>query len=329
MENKTKYRIVYLYQLLVENSDESHPLSTVEIIDLLKTKYDIDVNRNTLGKDLEVMKQGGLPIEIIHSTQNKYYYDGQLFDLAELKVLIDAVLSSKFITEKKSQELIKRLLALTSEQNADQLRRHIDVSDRVKSENEKGYYILDAINLAIDSKKKISFQYVDYDVNKQAFLKHDGKAYIVSPYELVWDGDFYYVVGYNDARQKVQNFRLDRIFKRPEILAEASTPIPINFDLNLYRKSIFQMFGADDTAEVELFCHQIVMKALIDVFGQDISTWAVDSEHFIAKIKVCVSPTFLRWVFAWNGLVKIVSPEEVCNRYCKMLETAINIQRTE
>ena len=156
MENKTKYRIVYLYQLLVENSDESHPLSTVEIIDLLKTKYDIDVNRNTLGKDLEVMKQGGLPIEIIHSTQNKYYYDGQLFDLAELKVLIDAVLSSKFITEKKSQELIKRLLALTSEQNADQLRRHIDVSDRVKSENEKGYYILDAINSAIDSKKKIA-----------------------------------------------------------------------------------------------------------------------------------------------------------------------------
>ena len=142
MENKTKYRIVYLYQLLVENSDESHPLSTVEIIDLLKTKYDIDVNRNTLGKDLEVMKQGGLPIEIIHSTQNKYYYDGQLFDLAELKVLIDAVLSSKFITEKKSQELIKRLLALTSEQNADQLRRHIDVSDRVKSENEKGYYVI-------------------------------------------------------------------------------------------------------------------------------------------------------------------------------------------
>ena len=146
---------------------------------------------------------------------------------------------------------------------------------------------------------------------------------------MIWDGDFYYVVGYNDARQKVQNFRLDRIFKRPEILAEASTPIPINFDLNLYRKSIFQMFGADDTAEVELFCHQIVMKALIDVFGQDISTRAVDSEHFIAKIKVCVSPTFLRWVFAWNGLVKIVSPEEVGNRYCKMLETAINIQRTE
>lgn len=137
MENKTKYRIVYLYQLLVENSDESHPLSTVEIIDLLKTKYDIDVNRNTLGKDLEVMKQGGLPIEIIHSTQNKYYYDGQLFDLAELKVLIDAVLSSKFITEKKSQELIKRLLALTSEQNADQLRRHIDVSDRVNPKMKK------------------------------------------------------------------------------------------------------------------------------------------------------------------------------------------------
>ena len=324
MENKTKYRIVYLYQLLVENSDESHPLSTVEIIDLLKTKYDIDVNRNTL----EVMKQGGLPIEIIHSTQNKYYYDGQLFDLAELKVLIDAVLSSKFITEKKSQELIKRLLALTSEQNADQLRRHIDVSDRVKSENEKGYYILDAINSAIDSKKKISFQYVDYDVNKQAFLKHDGKAYIVSPYELVWDGDFYYVIGYNDARQKVQNFRLDRIFKCPEILEDTSVPIPSDVDLILYRKSVFQMFGAEGITEVELLCHQIVMKALIDVFGQSIDTRAIDAEYFIVSIKACVSPTFLRWVFGWNGLVKIISPKEVSERYCLMLKTTLESQQS-
>jgi predicted DNA-binding transcriptional regulator YafY len=328
MENKTKYRIVYLYQLLVENSDESHPLSTVEIIDLLKTKYDIDVNRNTLGKDLEVMKQGGLPIEIIHSTQNKYYYDGQLFDLAELKVLIDAVLSSKFITEKKSQELIKRLLALTSEQNADQLRRHIDVSDRVKSENEKGYYILDAINSAIDSKKKISFQYVDYDVNKQAFLKHDGKAYIVSPYELVWDGDFYYVIGYNDARQKVQNFRLDRIFKCPEILEDTSVPIPSDVNLILYRKSVFQMFGAEGITEVELLCHQIVMKALIDVFGQSIDTRAIDAEYFIVSIKACVSPTFLRWVFGWNGLVKIISPKEVSERYCLMLKTTLESQQS-
>lgn len=151
----------------------------------------------------------------------------------------------------------------------------------------------------------------------------------VEPTRVISTRDFYYVVGYNDARQKVQSFRLDRIFKRPEILAEASTPIPSDFDLNLYRKSIFQMFGADDTTEVELFCHQIVMKALIDVFGQDICTWAVDSEHFIAKIKVCVSPTFLRWVFAWNGLVKIIFPKEVFSRYCKMLETSINIQRTE
>ena len=297
-------------------------------IDLLKTKYDIDVNRNTLGKDLEVMKQGGLPIEIIHSTQNKYYYDGQLFDLAELKVLIDAVLSSKFITEKKSQELIKRLLALTSEQNADQLRRHIDVSDRVKSENEKGYYILDAINSAIDSKKKISFQYVDYDVNKQAFLKHDGKAYIVSPYELVWDGDFYYVIGYNDARQKVQNFRLDRIFKCPEILEDTSVPIPSDVDLILYRKSVFQMFGAEGITEVELLCHQIVMKALIDVFGQSIDTRAIDAEYFIVSIKACVSPTFLRWVFGWNGLVKIISPKEVSERYCLMLKTTLESQQS-
>lgn len=327
MENGTKLRILYLYQILLKKSDADHPLSTVELIGTLKNQYGIMVNRNTLSNDLEIMKKGGLPIEVIHSTQNKYYYDSQLFDLAELKVLTDAVLSSKFITEKKSQELIKRLLALTSKQNADQLRRHIDVSDRVKSENEKGYYILDAINSAIDSKKKISFQYIDYDVNKQAFLKHDGKTYIVSPYELVWDGDFYYVIGYNDARQKVQNFRLDRIFKRPEILEDRSVPIPSDVDLNLYRKSVFQMFGAGGITEVKLLCHQIAMKALIDIFGQSINTRAIDSEYFVADIKVCISPTFLRWVFGWNGLVKIISPADVCDNYCEMLENVLKTQR--
>ena len=144
---------------------------------------------------------------------------------------------------------------------------------------------------------------------------------------MVWDGDFYYVIGYNDARKKVQNFRLDRIFKRPEILEDASVPIPSDVDLNLYRKSVFQMFGTEGITEVELLCHQIAMKALIDVFGQSIDTRAIDAEYFIASIKVCVSPTFLRWVFAWNGLVKIVSPEEVCNRYCTMLENAIAAQK--
>ena len=209
-----------------------------------------------------------------------------------------------------------------------QLQRHLDVSERVKSDNEKGYYILDAINSAIDSRKKISFQYVDYDVTGKQFLKHDGKPYIVSPYEMIWDGDFYYVVGYNDGRSKVQNFRLDRIAKRPEVLEDDCEPMPNGFDLNLYRKSIFQMFGADNTTCVELFCHQIVMKALIDVFGIDVETKAADTEHFTAWIKVCVSPTFLRWVFGWNGLVKIVSPQKVCEDYRQMLENALKTQES-
>lgn len=134
------------------------------------------------------------------------------------------------------------------------------------------------------------------------------------------------MVGYNDGRSKVQNFRLDRIAKRPEVLEDNCEPLPNGFDLNLYRKSIFQMFGADNTTCVELFCHQIVMKALIDVFGNDVETKATDSEHFTAWIKVCVSPTFLRWVFGWNGLVKIVSPQKACEDYRQMLENALRTQ---
>ena len=145
---------------------------------------------------------------------------------------------------------------------------------------------------------------------------------------MVWDGDFYYVIGYNDARQKVQNFRLDRIFKCPEILEDTSVPIPSDVDLILYRKSVFQMFGAEGITEVELLCHQIVMKALIDAFGQSIDTRAIDAGYFIVSIKACVSPTFLRWVFGWNGLVKIISPKEVSERYCLMLKTTLESQQS-
>ena len=162
METGTKLRILYLYQHLLRHSDADHPISTGQLIKDLKEQYDIDVNRNTLANDLAMLHKSGFSIEVIHSQSNSYYIDTQAFDTAELKVLIDAVSSSKFITERKSKLLIDKLLSLTSEHNAEQLRRHVYVEGRVKSDNEKGYYIVDQINDAIDTGRKIRFQYADY-----------------------------------------------------------------------------------------------------------------------------------------------------------------------
>ena len=218
METGTKLRILYLYQHLIQNTDPDHPMSTVELTKMLADKYGIKVSRNTISDDLAMLHDCDLQIEVIHSTQNKYYYDGQLFSVPELKVLVDAISSSKFITERESEELINKLLTLIPRQSAMQMSRHIYASDRVKSDNERGYYIVDAIKEAIEAKRKISFWYTDYDINKNRILTNDGNPYTVSPYTLLWDGEYYYMIGFCDERQTTRTFRLDRIEKQPEIL---------------------------------------------------------------------------------------------------------------
>lgn len=174
MKNATKLRILYLYQHLLKHTDVEHPLSTAELMKILKEQYAIKVSRNTISDDLAILHDRGLHIEHYESTQNKYYYDGHTYDLAELKLLTDAISSSRFITQRKSDELITKLLTLTSAANATKLRRHIYVSGRAKSENEQGYYIADAIHEAIDTRRKIRFIYTDYDVNKKRYVTNDG-----------------------------------------------------------------------------------------------------------------------------------------------------------
>lgn len=211
MKDGTKLRILYLYQHLFHHTDAEHPLSTAELIKILKEQYAIKVSRNTISDDLAMLHDCGLHIEHYESTQNKYYYDGHTYDLAELKLLTDAISSSRFITQRKSDELITKLLTLISAANAAKLRRHIYVSGRVKSENEQGYYIVDAIHKAIDTCRKIRLIYTDYDVDKKRYVTNDGAPYIVSPYTLEWDGDYYYLRRFCDKRQAVRTFRIDRI----------------------------------------------------------------------------------------------------------------------
>ena len=323
MENGTKLRLLYLYQYLLENTSPERPQSTVELMRILKEKYGITVSRNTICNDLLLLRESELHIEYVESTQNKYYYDGQIFEVPELKILIDAVSSSKFITEQKSEALINKLLTQVPIHSAVKLRRHIYASDRVKSDNERGYYIVDAINEAIDTRHKISFCYTDFDVNKNRYVTNEGKPYTVSPYTLMWDGDYYYLRGYCDERQAMRTFRLDRIEKQPDVLRDAALPKPENYSIAEYSKSVFRMFDTDEPVEVTLLCAASNMKVIIDNFGMDVDTTPIDNEHFQVRVKVCTSPTFYRWVFGFGRSIKILGPDKVIEEYKDMCKETL------
>ena len=323
MENGTKLRILYLYQHLAQHTDPDHTLSTAELMKVLREQYSLKVSRNTISDDLAVLHDCGMHIEHYESTQNKYYYDGQIYDLAELKVLVDAISSSKFITQRKSDELINKLLAFTSAENANKMRRHIYTPGRVKSDNENGYYIVDAINDAIDAKRKISFQYTDFDVNKNRYITSNGMTYTVSPYSLIWDGDYYYMRGFCDERQQMRNFRVDRIAEQPKLLNQIAVMPPEGYTPADYSRYVFRMFDTDEPVKVQLYCHVSVMKYLLDNFGSDIRTEVVDEEHFKAVVEVCTSATFYRWVFGFCGKTRIMGPQDVVMAYKDMLKKAM------
>ena len=323
MENKTKIRLLYLYQYLLQHTDPEHPRSTMELTQMLLNEYDMKVSRNTIGDDLMILRSHEpLHIEYIESSQNKYYYDGHPFEVSELRILIDALCSAQFITDKVTQKLIQKLLTLTSDENAAILSHHISVGNHIKSESGSGYYSVDSINSAIEQKRKISFRYTDYDMIKKRQVVNDGQAYTFSPYDLIRDGNYYYVRGYCDERQAMRSFRLDRMESSPVILEEEAVPIPDDYRLSDYNREVFRMYDSDESVEVELRCHASIMKYLIDNFGREFDSQIIDKETFAARVKVCTSSTFYRWVFGFDGKIRITGPDSVMSAYKKQLKNA-------
>lgn len=326
-EHDSRLRILYLYKLLFEESDEEHPLSTRKIMSTMLERHNIYMHRTTVPSDIALLRASGIDIVGKRRRAWEYYLADRSFSVPELKLLIDAVQSSRFITEKKSQELIGKLITLTSKTNADKLRRTVHITGRVKSTNEKGYYIVDAIHEAINAGRKISFFYFDLDGKKRQFLRNNGEPYTVSPFDLIWDGDYYYLTGFCDEREAVRTFRVDRIKNRPELLSEAAVAKPKTYDVDHYTTEVFRMFATDEAVEVTLFCDNTVMKTIVDRFGMGIRTKSTGKDHFSVKVKVCTGPTFYRWVFGGDGKIVIKEPMEVAEAYRQMLRQALEANR--
>lgn len=314
-DNIMKKRLLMLIKLLQDHTDEDHPVSTRDIMAYYK-ENGMSSDRKTLDADIKLLQEQGFDLIKIKSSPNKYYIASREFELPELKLLIDAVQSSRFITEKKSRELSKKLAGLASAEQAKELDRHTGVNGRAKSTNEQQLYTVDTITKAINEKKKIRYQYQEYDGKKRKILRNNGEEYVLSSYMLYWNEDFYYVVGYSDKRECITAFRVDRIVNI-EILDEKAVKKPKGFKVSDYSSSIFGMFSGPET-EVELECRNDLMKYIIDRFGERIKVRPTENGTFLTMVTVELSPVFYGWVFQFGGGIRIIGPDEAVGEYATM-----------
>ena len=318
MDKDARLRPFYLAQILYDRTDEDHYLTTAQLIEILEKEYGIKTHRQTIPVDVQTLRAFGMEIQEVMSSQKRYNLISREYDVAEIKLLIDAVESAKFITKKKSDELVAKLSKMAGRNQADNLKRNIAAEDRIKYDNESIYLIIDGINEAINAGKKISFLYYKYDVKKEPKLRNEGKPFIFSPHKLVWNGDFYYMVGVFDNGKRIGTFRLDRIMRRPEILEEDALPFPADFDFEKHLQTSFRMYGTKYTT-VDLICSNDVMDAILDKFGKDATTYCYDMENFRAEVDVVPSSVFYSWVFGFGGDVVINGPVDVKEEYKKLV----------
>lgn len=318
MDSDSKLRVLYVAKILYEETDPDHPLTTTQILNKLQDKYGMPAHRTTIGGDVEILKKFGLGIDVYRGSQVQYNLFDRTFDLAELKLLIDTVESSKFITKEKSDALVTKLGTLTSKNYSRDIKRNLYSEGRLKKENESIYLTIEAVNEAINLKRKISFQYFQYDVRKKRHLKNNGVPYKFSPYSLVWNGDYYYMVGYSDKHKSIGSYRIDRVYRRPVILEEEIVPMPEDFDISEFSDGMFHMYNSERKT-VQLVCANETMDAILDKFGMDVATYAYDMESFKVEVNVAVSHVFFSWVFGFGGKVRIVGPEKIKHEYTDMV----------
>ena len=318
MQENQKLKILYLLKILLENSDEQNLLSMPQILEYLST-YGINAERKSIYSDIERLQTFGYDVISQKGGKSGYYIGKRDFELAELKLLVDSVQSSKFITKKKSHQLIKKIEGLTSKYYGKELQRQVYVFDRVKTSNETVYYNVDKLHSAITDNKKVAFKYYRYNLEKKHVLRNNGEEYVVSPYSLTFSDDNYYLIAHYPKNQRLTHFRVDRMVDI-RFLDENSEKITDvtneNFNLGEYLKKTFDMFGGS-TETVTLLCDNKLINAVIDKFSEDVWISRESETHFKAAAKVNISPTFYAWVFTFGGMMKILSPEHVADDFVK------------
>lgn len=323
-----KLKPLYLMKILMEQTDEENALTINEIINEL-SRYDISAERKSLYNDLELLKQFGIDVVSKRTKTFDYYIGTRDFELPELKLLVDAVQSSKFITKKKSHELIKKIESLTSKHLAKQLQRQVFVSDRVKAINEKIYYNIDTLHNAIAQNKQVAFKYYEYTIEKKKQYRKNGEDYIVSPYALSWVDDNYYLVShYSKYDGEFTHFRVDRMSDINTLTESRKSVKEVTgdkeFNIAKYSRQMFSMFSGE-TENVQLLFHNNLINVVIDRFGEEVFICKRDEEHFTVCVEVVVSAALLAWLFQFGNKVQILSPKYLADEMKSMAENVANL----
>ncbi len=320
-------KLLYLAQILWEETDDEHGITMKEIQTLLQEKG-IKVDRKTLYNDIALLKQFGMDI-LMEQMDRTFYYSllTRPFELSELKILVDIAQSARFLTSAKTELLIKKLDSLTSKRYATELHRHVNMAGRVKALNEEIYYNVDKLYFAIDNNYKISFLYRQWNPDKTRTNRHNGKIYVISPGHLIWDNENYYLLGYDADAKKTKHFRVDKMHSIMVILEPREGLALMNdIDIASYDKRIFGMFDGE-VMKVTLNCPNELANPIVDKFGTHIVTWPLLNNRFLVCVEVIISKQFFGWLFGLGSDVQIVSPPEVINAYSEMLnETIANYQ---
>ena len=307
-----KFKFTYLMKIMLEKTDDEHSLTMPQIMEELE-KYDVTAERKSIYTDFQDMTEK-FGVEIIKEQigRETYYHVGaREFELAEVKLLIDAIQSSKFITQTKSRELITKIKSFVSEHRAKQLQRQVYINDRVKTMNESVYYNVDDIHTAINQNKKIRFKYFKWDINKRLVPRHNGDWFIVSPWALTWDDENYYMVAFDDWDSKIKHYRVDKMmYISIEEEKRSGKEVFRNFDMAEYSKATFGMYQGQKI-KVKIQLANYMCGVFIDRFGKDITFRPIDDEHSELHVDVNVSPQFFGWIFSLGKDVKVTGPSEV------------------
>ena len=306
-----KLKMLYIVDLFSRETDDTHKLTMPEIIAKLAADG-VNADRKTLYQDFDELRRYGFDIIAEQEGRSYFYYLGSRdFELPELKLLVDSVQSAKFITDKKSDQLIKKLEGLVSKYEGSQLHRQVIIAGRVKTMNESIYYNVDKIHAAIGADRQIRFKYFDWNLKKEMEPRYDGMWYKLSPWALMWDDEKYYLVAYDSKHETIIHYRVDKMTKI-EMLDEKREGHEAfrKFNIAHYTNTLFGMYAGDET-KVTIEAENKMVSVFIDRFGKDIIIAPIDDEHFRTTVTVAVSKQFFGWIMALDGDVRIIAPTGV------------------
>ena len=316
-----RIRILAVLDILMERTDKEHRLNARQISDILEKEYDLASDRRTLYAEVESLIEYGIDIHQIKGRHGGYYVEKREFDFAELKLLVDAVQSSKFISEEETRRLIRKLEKLCNRYDAKELSGQVTIINRPRTGGDDSYAQVALLHEAIYQNKKIRFQYTTWNARKQRVPRHEGQFYTASPLSLVYAEEKYYLVAYDEDAQTVKHFRVDKIISL-SILEEAATPL--EFDAPSFARKTFSMYGGEDV-NVVLRGKESLVGTLMDHFGTDIFLHPDDAGYFKAGVMVSVSPTFFGWLMGLGDGIEILKPSWVRDAFKEHVKKVLRL----